>query len=166
MRSLATHADARGQLTEVFRGEWDSGVDPVQWSVLHSGANVLRGMHVRLKRDDYYVLTKGQATLGLYDLRRSSATYRQSARIALSSEHLSAIVIPAGVLHGMLYRAPSMILTGRSDYLDKADELGCRWSDPTLGLDWRVQDPILVGRDAERPSLAELEAELARTGFS
>lgn len=165
VRPLDVHPDARGRLTEVFRREWGSGVDPVQWNLLHSHANVMRGMNVHLKHDDYYVLASGRLTLGLYDLRRSSPSYRTSATMELSSDRLSAVVVPIGVLHGTLYHAPSVMLTGRSNYFDPEDDLGCRWSDPALGFGWQTRDPILVGRDAERPALAELEAELARIGF-
>jgi len=166
MRPLEAHPDLRGRLTEIFRREWESGVVPVQWNLLHSHANVMRGMNVHLKHDDYYVLASGRLRLGLYDLRRSSPTYGMSTMMELSSDKLVAVIVPIGVLHGTLYHVPSVMLTGRSNYFDPADDLGCMWSDPDLRFEWQTQDPILVGRDAERPSLAELEAELARIGFS
>lgn len=165
IRPLEAHPDLRGRLTEIFRREWRSGVDPVQWNLLHSHANVMRGMNVHLKHDDYYVLASGRLTLGLYDLRRSSPTYRMSTIMELSSDALAAIVVPIGVLHGTLYHAPSVMLTGRSNYFDPDDDLGCMWSDADLAFGWQARDPILVGRDAERPSLAALEAELAGIGF-
>lgn len=165
VRPLEVHPDARGRLTEIFRREWDTGVDPLQWNLLHSHANVMRGMNVHLKHDDYYVLASGRLTLGLYDLRRSSPTYGLSATMDLSSDRLAAIVVPIGVLHGTLYHAPSVMLTGRSNYFDPDDDLGCLWSDPALGFAWASSDPILVGRDATRPSLAALESDLARIGF-
>jgi len=165
VRALDMHPDARGRLTEIFRQEWDTGVDPLQWNLLHSHANVMRGMNVHLKHDDYYVLASGRLTLGLYDLRRSSPTYGLSATMELSSDALAAIVVPIGVLHGTLYHVPSIMLTGRSNYFDPDDDLGCMWSDGDLDFGWRARDPILVGRDAERPPLAVLEAELARIGF-
>ena len=39
-----THADARGSLTELFRDEWGTGIQPVQWNASHSAPNVLRGV--------------------------------------------------------------------------------------------------------------------------
>ena len=162
---LDMHPDARGRLTEIFRREWKSGVDPVQWNLLHSHGNVMRGMNVHLKHDDYYVLAAGRLTLGLHDLRRSSPTYGLSVMTQLSSDRLEVVIVPIGVLHGTLYHEPSVMLTGRSNYYDPEDDLGCFWSDPMLGFDWHTRDPILVGRDAERPSLAELEAGLARMDF-
>jgi dTDP-4-dehydrorhamnose 3,5-epimerase len=161
VRPLDTHPDARGRLTEIFRQEWQTGVDPLQWNLLHSHATVMRGMNVHLKHDDYYVLASGRLTLGLYDLRRSSPTYGMSTMMELSSDRLAAVVVPIGVLHGTLYHASSVMLTGRSNYFDPDDDLGCLWSDPALGFTWETHDPILVGRDAERPSLSALEAELA-----
>lgn len=165
VQPLDTHPDLRGRLTEIFRREWRGAVDPVQWNLLHSHANVLRGMNVHLKHDDYYVLASGSLTLGLYDLRRNAPTYGMSVAMELSSAALCAVVVPIGVLHGTLYHEPSVMLTGRSNYFDPEDDLGCLWSDAALEIDWPGRDPILVQRDAERPSLAALEAELARIGF-
>lgn len=165
VRPLANHPDLRGRLTEIFRREWRSGIDPLQWNLLHSHAGVLRGMNVHLKHDDYYVLASGSLTLGLYDLRRSSPTYGMSATMMLSSEAPCSVVVPIGVLHGTLYHENSVMLTGRSAYFDPTDDLGCVWSDPALRVNWPPADPILLPRDAERPSLAELDSELAALGF-
>ena len=165
VRPLETHPDIRGRLTEIFRREWQSGIDPIQWNLLHSHARVLRGMNVHLKHDDYYVLAGGSLTLGLYDLRRSSPSYGLSATMELSAQRLCTIVVPIGVLHGTLYHEDSVMLTGRSAYFDPTDDLGCVWSDPDLRMRWPSADPILLPRDAERRPLAGLEAELAALGF-
>jgi dTDP-4-dehydrorhamnose 3,5-epimerase len=31
-----------------------------------------------------------------------------------------------------------------------------RWNDPAIGIDWPVEDPILSGKDASAPLLAEI----------
>jgi dTDP-4-dehydrorhamnose 3,5-epimerase len=53
-------------------------------------------------------------------------------------------------------------------YWNLADELGCRWDDPELGLAWPTTDPLLSPRDAAAPSYAEMardfRAALARNG--
>jgi len=53
---LSTHWDARGALTEIFRGDWPDVAAPVQWNFVHSEANVLRGVHVHVTHVDYLVV--------------------------------------------------------------------------------------------------------------
>jgi dTDP-4-dehydrorhamnose 3,5-epimerase len=49
-----------------------------------------------------------------------------------------------------------MQLYAVSEYWDTADELGCHWSDPGLGIAWPVTAPILSERDAALPPLKDL----------
>ena len=48
---------------QVFRREWQPGIHPVQWNAVQSEANVLRGVHVHVVQEDYFVLLKGGQTL-------------------------------------------------------------------------------------------------------
>ncbi|MCH8346086.1 MAG: dTDP-4-dehydrorhamnose 3,5-epimerase family protein, partial [Chloroflexi bacterium] len=65
LRPLQANEDDRGVFTEVFRKVWDTGVDPVQWNFVTSRAGVLRGVHVHVRHDDYLILVKGRASVGL-----------------------------------------------------------------------------------------------------
>src|SRR6266550_587769 len=56
LRSLQTHHDERGSLTELFRASWETGIDAVQWNHSVSKARVLRGVHVHVKHADYLIL--------------------------------------------------------------------------------------------------------------
>ena len=162
VRALEPHLDDRGSFTELFRGEWGAGVEPVQWNAVRSEAGVLRGVHVHRKHDDYLLLYMGRATVGLRDLRSGSATEGQSATVSLSGESPLAITIPHGVAHGFLFHQPSVHIYAVSEYWDRADELGCHWRDPALGLEWGVDDAHVSPRDASLPPLAEL---LRHTSF-
>ena len=71
---LKTHADPRGTLTEIFREDWAAGFSPRQWNVSHSHANVLRGLHLHLRHQDYLVLLQGRMSIALYDARPASPT--------------------------------------------------------------------------------------------
>src|SRR3972149_5305605 len=73
---LRMHRDERGWLTEIFRDEWGGGVAPCQWNATMSQRNVLRGVHVHHKHQDYLVLLRGKISVGLYDARPRSPTYR------------------------------------------------------------------------------------------
>jgi dTDP-4-dehydrorhamnose 3,5-epimerase len=160
LTDLTMHPDERGVFTEVFRKQWDSGVDPVQWNVVSSNKGVLRGVHVHPRHDDYLVILSGRATVGLHDLRRSSDTHGLAATAELSGDELRAISIPHGVAHGFLFHEPSMHLYAVSHYWDTADEVACHWDDEGLRIDWPFEPSLVSERDAAAPSLADLLNEI------
>jgi dTDP-4-dehydrorhamnose 3,5-epimerase len=45
------------------------------------------------------------------------------------------------------------------EYYDSSDELGVRWDDPALAIDWGLSAdaaPIVSERDQQNPALAEI----------
>lgn len=159
---LSENRDDRGAFTEVFRQYWTESIVPVQWNVVRSRARVLRGVHVHVRHADYLVLVEGRASIALVDLRNGSATRGMSVLLTVASQDPQALVIPPGVAHGFLFHEPSIHFYAVSHYWDVEDELGCRWDDPGLELDWPEPDPILSQRDKELPSLDELRTNLSR----
>jgi dTDP-4-dehydrorhamnose 3,5-epimerase len=160
LTDLTMHPDERGVFTEVFRKQWDTGVDPVQWNVVNSHQGVLRGVHVHPRHDDYLVILSGRATVGLHDLRQSSNTYGLAATAELSGDELRAISIPHGVAHGFLVHEPSVHLYAVSLYWDTADEVACFWGDDGLEIEWPFEPSQVSERDAAAQSLAELLNEI------
>jgi len=158
---LEMNRDPRGHLTEFFREEWRSGVEPVQWNVARSERGSLRGLHVHPLHDDLVVLVTGRLAMGLYDLRRGSPTFGLSALLELDADRMQGLVIPRGVGHGSVHLDPTVVLVGVSAYWgDPMDEIGCRWDDPALEIDWPLEPTIVTERDATAPSLAGLLEQL------
>jgi dTDP-4-dehydrorhamnose 3,5-epimerase len=160
LRPLVPHPDDRGVFTELFRDEWDVGVQPVQWNVVTSQSNVLRGVHVHPVHDDYLVVCSGRASVGLHDLRRGSPTHGAAGLVELDAREPRAITIPHGVAHGFWFHDPSTHIYAVSHVWSTADELGCRWDDPALGIAWPPGVPQLSPRDAGLPSLAAVVEQL------
>lgn len=160
LRRLMMHHDTRGSVTEIFRAEWGTGVKPVQWNTVVSSAHVLRGVHLHLKHSDYLLLLSGRMSLGLLDLRPGSLTERRSCIVELTGECLTAVEIPPGVAHGFYYHEQSIHVYAVDDYWNPADELGCHWADPELGIPWPDGAAIVSERDRELPPLAVLVKEL------
>lgn len=158
---LTMHPDERGVFTEIYREEWDTGIRPVQWNVVRSQAGTLRGVHVHPVHHDYLVVVDGKATVGLRDLRKGSPTEGRSATIVASGDALRALYIPPGVAHGFLFHEPSLHVYTVSHYWNLADELGCRWSDPDLEIDWPFSPELVSERDASAQPLSDLLEELA-----
>lgn len=157
---LQPHRDDRGTFLELYREEWSTRVEPVQWNAVHSEPGVLRGVHVHPRHDDYLTIVRGRATVGLRDLRPNSPTEGAAACVELTAERPTAISIPHGVAHGFYFHEASTHIYAVSEYWDLADELGCRWDDPALEIPWPQQDAHLSPRDEALPSLEALAAEL------
>lgn len=155
--ALEMHRDHRGAFSEVFRRSWDTGIDPVQWNMVSSEARVLRGVHVHVVHEDYLMIARGAAQVGLKDLRRGSPTEGDAAVVEMRADKLQAIRIPRGVAHGFYFLEPSLHLYAVSHYWNLDDELGCRWDDPELQIPWSPERPILSERDATAEPLAAMK---------
>lgn len=157
--SLTAHADDRGQFVEVFRDEWPLDLRPVQWNAVRSRAGVMRGVHVHGSHRDYLTVLAGTLVLGLHDLRPDSPSAGRSTMLTIEADAPTAVAIPPGVCHGFWFPVPSVHLYGVDRYWDVADELGCRYDDPALGLDWPLdRAPLLSERDLVAPDYATMRA--------
>ncbi len=148
IRSLNLHRDDRGAFLEIFRNEWGTGCEPIQWNVVQSEANVLRGVHVHITHADYLVVIAGRMQLGLHDIRPGAPKNAASRMITLDATQPVAVTIPAGVCHGFYFPIPSIHVYAVSHYWNTSDELGCRFNAPELGLSWPTTAPRLSDRDA------------------
>jgi dTDP-4-dehydrorhamnose 3,5-epimerase len=155
---LTPHGDDRGVFTELYRVSWDTGVSPNQWNAVRSEKNVLRGVHAHHTHIDYLTLLIGRATIGLHDLRPGSPTAGLGAIVDMDAGVPTALVIPVGVAHGFYFHEPSMHVYAVSHEFDPADELGCRWDDSDLDIDWPCEAPLLSPRDEGLGPLTELRS--------
>jgi len=164
LRNLSPSKDQRGSFTEVFQSHWPGPIDPVQWSVVHSVANVLRGLHLHLNHDEYFMVVEGKSFVGLRDVRLDSPTRNRSCLFELSGTDPVALMFPRGILHGWYFPESSFHVQAVSEsYKDYSayDNLGCSWSDPALEIPWPCSDPILSERARDFRSLKELLATIS-----
>jgi dTDP-4-dehydrorhamnose 3,5-epimerase len=162
---LQRHADARGDLVELFRATWDIDVQPVQWNLMRNRPGTLRGVHAHWRHEDYLVPVAGPMWLALKDIRHDSPTLGAKCELDLHGDRPVAVRVPPGVAHGFYFASESMFLFGVSSYWDTEDELACAWNDPVLGFGWAPLGdaaPTLSSRDAEAGSLAVMTAEWHR----
>jgi dTDP-4-dehydrorhamnose 3,5-epimerase len=155
---LQSNVDGRGCFTEIYRRQWQTGIDPVQWNVVQSNGNVLRGVHLHRRHADYLCVVGGEMFLGLHDARPDSASSGLSAILTLSADAISTIYIPIGVAHGFYFPQPSIHVYAVSEYWDPADELGCHWRSPELGFEWPCTEPLLSQRDQSLGDYASMIA--------
>lgn len=130
----------------------------------HSMSSVkgtLRGIH--FQKDDkaqakLVRCVKGAVLDVAVDLRHDSPTYKQWVSVELSAENFKQLLIPRGFGHGFV------TLTDEVEFLYKADnyyapeaDVGIRWNDPEIGVEWGVENPILSVKDRTSKYLRELE---------
>ncbi len=158
---LRPFADERGRFMETFRAEW---FPQVSWQRLQcnrsdSQAGVLRGLHYHFNQVDYWCVTAGRIRVGLFDLRRGSPSYLQSATVDMGGEDLLGLFIPVGVAHGFAARSDCTLLYVVNNYYDGADEYGVAWDDPQANIDWGLTAPRLSERDRANPRVSEIAVE-------
>ena len=130
----------------------------MQWNAVSSLANALRGVHAHWRHTDYLTVVAGRATIGLHDLREGSTTEGLGATVELRADLPASLVVPPGVAHGFYSHEPWLLVYAVDHEWDPSDELGCRWDDPGLGIDWPCEQPLLSPRDEELGTLSELRA--------
>lgn len=157
LRPLPVYPDARGRIGEFFPATATGEFPPAQWAFGVNEANVIRGMHVHLRHRDWMVVLDGMLWAGLCDLRAGSPVRGRGVLLPLPAAAPAALHIPPGVAHGFFSPARSVFALGADRAYDLADELGCQWNDPGLGIDWPVAGPpLLSARDQALPPLVEL----------
>ncbi len=151
---LKVNRDNRGSLTKIY-DQWDSNMDLLQWNLVRSGANVLRGLHVHLNYDEYYVPVAGKMFFGLVDLRRDSGSFLQTESFHWSGKD-QVLVVPNGVLHGVYCKEDYILTYGLSRQYDGSGEFGCIYDDLEVGIVWPTKDPILSEKDKTAGSFVEM----------
>lgn len=121
-------------------------------------------MKLHLVHTDVCVLLTGRTLLAVRDFRHESPTFRMADVIEMKAG-AEAYVVPPGVGHAFYSMTESTLLVGVSHYWDLDDELGCRWNDPAMGIDWPDADPLLSENDLNVSSVAALEEATAGHRF-
>lgn len=136
---------------ETFR-EDDLGTSFVQGNHSHSQAGVLRGLHFHARQADAWYVVRGQARVGLADLRTQTET-PAALTVDLSEDDPATLYIPPGVAHGFAALTEIDLVYWVTHYFDSKDEHGVAWNDPTLAVPWQIENPILSDRDARAERL-------------
>jgi dTDP-4-dehydrorhamnose 3,5-epimerase len=65
--------------------------------------------------------------------------------------------IPKGFAHGFAVLSQMALVYYKcSDYYNPDGERGLFWDDPELGINWKVEDPIVSEKDQNQPLLDEI----------
>lgn len=161
--------DERGQFMEVYKREvfTEAGIEEefVQDNCSISKANVLRGLHYQ--RGDAAQAKIVQCSDGaildvVVDLKAKSDTFGQSKSLVLSEHNNRILYVPRDYAHGFITLSDTATVRYKVDNkFSPDDEAGIIWDDPTLEIDWPIDDPTLSEKDTTWPTLeAAVERDL------
>jgi dTDP-4-dehydrorhamnose 3,5-epimerase len=159
------HGDARGFFSEVYNRR-DLAAAGIEYDFvqdnhsLSSAPGVLRGLHFQSPPMEIAKLVrvlKGAIFDVAVDLRHGSPTYGQHVSVTL--DDWTQILIPPGFAHGFCTLEPDTeVFYKVSNYYSPEHDLGLRWNDPALGIDWPIgeAEAVLSEKDTRQPLLADL----------
>jgi dTDP-4-dehydrorhamnose 3,5-epimerase len=153
------HIDVRGSFSEIFRNQWETSINPVQWSMVKSDENVLRGMHLHLRHDEYFCLIKGHCLVALKDIRPNSPSNGFFSIYELFESDLAALTFPRGLIHGWYFFKESIHIQAVSEsYSDygKDDNWSVNWNAEDLAIPWPDIKPLVFKKPSEFQSLNNL----------
>ena len=126
----------------------------------HSSSTVkgtLRGIHFQrgeMAQAKLVRCARGAVLDVAVDLRPNSPTYKQWVAVELSAENKRMLFIPRGFGHGFVTLTENVEFCYKVDNLySKECDRGIRFNDPTVGVEWGVENPILSDKDANGPML-------------
>ena len=156
--------DARGWFMETYSQKKTPQIDCSFVQDNHSLSaqkGTLRGIHFQyppMEQAKLVRCVRGAIMDFAIDLRADSDTYKQWINVELTAENKKQLFIPRGFGHAFL------TLTDCAEVLYKADNYyspehdgAVLWSDPEIGIEWGLDDPILSDKDSKAPLLRELQ---------
>lgn len=153
--------DARGEFAEVYKYSdfVSAGITDrfVQTNCSKNKKGVLRGMHYQIAPASQAKLvrvTAGSVFDVAVDIRKNSATYGKWVGVTLTAELKNILYIPEGFAHGFcVLEDDTQVIYNCSREYSPEHERGIIWNDPTIGISWPLQNPMLAKRDAAYPLL-------------
>lgn len=171
--SHETFRDDRGFFMEAYRADQfrDIGLPTGFVQDNHSGSvkGVLRGLHFQWDRPMGKLMrvTRGAAYLVAVDIRHRSPTLGRWVGFEVSDTSRKQIWAPAGIARGFCVLSEYAEIQYKcTEIYNTSGESGILWSDPAIGIEWPVADPILSKKDQHAQTLAEWLASPASKTFT
>ena len=155
--------DSRGFFMETYHQKryGQIGLDCmfVQDNLSHSILGILRGLHYQLKHPQSKLVQviKGAIFDVAVDIRQGSPSLGQWTGVHISDENRRQIFVPKGFAHGFCILSETAdVIYKCTDFYAPDDERGILWSDPDIGIEWPISDPLLSEKDSHYPCLSDV----------
>ncbi|WP_134681239.1 dTDP-4-dehydrorhamnose 3,5-epimerase [Paracoccus ravus] len=167
------HGDQRGFFSESWnrRTLREAGLDLPEFvqdnHSLSAATGTLRGLHFQSPPHAQGKLVRcGRGSLldVAVDIRKGSPSYGKWVAEELSFENGRQLWIPAGFLHGFVTRAPDTEICYKcTDHYAPECDGAVAWD--SVGIEWGLTGaPLLSGKDAAAPRLADFDSPFSYTG--
>lgn len=160
-------ADERGFFMETYNRDRyrEAGIEAefVQDNFSSSKKGVVRGLHYQappMAQGKLVFVVRGRVLDVAVDIRAGSPTYGKHVAVELSAENHKQFWIPAGFAHGFVALEDDTLFAYKCTApYSKEHDRGVLWSDPAIGINWSVDDPIVSEKDKAQPLLADIAQE-------
>lgn len=133
----------------------------VQDNQSYSIQGVLRGLHFQrppFAQGKLVRVVHGKVLDVAVDIRKDSPTFGKYDTFLLTAEKGNMAYLPEGFAHGFVALEPSVFTYKCTNLYNKESEGGINWADPSLNINWGVENPIVSEKDKELKNLDELLA--------
>ena len=128
-----------------------------------SKKNVIRGLHLQTRNSQgkFISVIKGKIFDVVIDLRKKSKTYGKSMSVVLSEKNSKSIFIPPGFAHGFCALSKeNYIVYSCTKYRSKRYEIGIKYNDKDLKINWPIKNPIISNKDRKNLSFKEFKDKI------
>lgn len=157
------HGDERGFFMETFNqatfGNLGLPDTFVQDNHSRSSYGVLRGLHFQYPQwqGKLVRVLNGEIFDVAVDVRSDSPSFGQWVGVTLSAENKQQFYVPSGFAHGFCVTSEIADVVYKCTSLYKPeDDIGIRWDDPDVNIDWPIKDPIVSEKDQRAGRLRDL----------
>lgn len=158
--------DERGYFYEsynekVFMEKTGTHIRFVQDNQARSVKHVLRGLHYQhppRAQTKLIRVLEGEIWDVVVDLRPDSSTFGKWHGELLTAENKRQFLVPKGFAHGYAVLSETAeVFYKCDDFYSKEDEGGLFYTDPALGIDWKInlQEAIVSEKDLQQPLLKD-----------
>lgn len=156
---LKVFFDDRGFFRETFRRSHYPDMEFAQDNHSFSKKGTIRGMHFQRFPGQAKLVTvmQGEIFDVVVDIRPSSPTFGKWEGVYLNALDGDQLYIPAGFAHGFCVLSDEAHVCYKvSTVYDPLEEFGFRYDDPSVGIVWPVEEPLLSDRDRLSPWMREV----------
>lgn len=145
IKELVRHKDERGFFEELIRKNdefFAEGFGQLSHSFMHKG--VIKAWHIHKTQVDWWYVASGDLSVGLYDTRKNSPTYKLLNEFHLGEHGQNVVLkIPSGVAHGCkVVSSKSELFYVTSSVYNTNEEGRIPHDNKDIGYDWVNIPPL------------------------
>ena len=126
----------------------------------YSKKNVIRGLHLQQinSQGKFVSVIKGSIYDVVIDMRKKSKTFGEKFSIILNEKNSKSLYVPEGFAHGFCtLDKENYVIYSCTKYQNKESEIGVKFDDKTLKINWPIKKPILSKKDMKNISFDQIK---------